>query len=101
MNSKKICYQVLNYFIERKKLRTLLEPVHWYLVIYLAIDFKEHLNLHYYFQLAISNYPYNKQLWHYLLSYEVSLNHTEHITMIKTILKQLRIPDLEKQFSFD
>lgn len=101
MNSKTICYQVLNYFIDRKKLRNQLEPVHWYLVIYLAIDLKEHLNLHYYFQMAISNYPYNKQLWHYLLAYEVSQNHTNHCDLIKSTLKQLKIPDLEKSLCFD
>lgn len=101
MNSKKICYQVLNFYVERRKLRNLLEPVHWYLVIYLAIDFKEHLNLHNYFQMAISIYPYNKQLWHYLLAYEVSQNHTEHVEQIRAVLKQLRMPDLEKQLVFD
>lgn len=101
MNSKKICYQVLNYFIDRKKLRNLLEPVHWYLVIYLAIDLREHLNVHYYFQMAISNYPYNKQLYHYLLAFEISQNHTEHCNLIRVVLKQLKIPDLEKSLSFD
>lgn len=101
LNSKKMIYNVLKYFIDRKNLRNILEPVHWYLVIYLAIDFKEHLNLHYYFQLAISNYPYNKQLWHYLLAYEVSQNHTEHVNEIRSVLKQMKIPDLEKQLNFD
>lgn len=101
MNDKERCYQILKHFIDRKNLQVLLEPVHWFLMIYLAIDYKEHLNLHYYFQLALSNYPYNKKLWFYLLAYEVSQNHTEHVAKIKSILSKLKIPDVEKQLVFD
>ncbi|KAI1299396.1 Zinc finger C3H1 domain-containing protein [Halotydeus destructor] len=82
----------LNQLINEKKQLYFNDEI-WKTLIALSVDRDDHYHAHWYFETAISLYPYNAAIWDLALKYERSHGHSDHLKQLRGQYDKLKLPN--------